>query len=115
MKICKFFVVFLPLYFLTLASNINLVHKNLLGDKGVSNYVCEVIRNTLKAKNDAQDVLVKNLGDQFWSSEANDIAGCVKDFGAVVVSDFDHILTRNTLRKAAVIILMLKYITEVIF
>lgn len=115
MKINIFFVQFSTLLFLlTSAFNNNLKHENLLlSDKGLSNYVCEVTRNILKSKNDIQDILIKNLGYQIWSSEVNDIAGCVTDVGAVVVSDFDNVMTVKALRKATVVILMLKIVAAV--
>lgn len=114
MKINIFFVQFSTLFFLlTSAFNYNLTHENLWSDKRLSNYVCEVTRNILKSKNDVQDILIKNLGYQIWSSEVNDIAGCVTDVGAVVVSDFDNVKTVKALRKATVVILMLKIVVAV--
>ena len=113
MKISIFFVSFSTLLFISLAHNENFISKKLSNDKRLSNYICNVTRNIIESKTDTQDVLVKNLGGEIWSSEINDIVGCIEDVSAVIVNDFDKVLTRVTLRKATVIILMMNIVTTV--
>ncbi|CAG9811084.1 unnamed protein product [Chironomus riparius] len=71
----------------------------------MSNYICKVSKDVIKAKNHNQDVLIVNLGGKMWLSTVNDIARCVGHENAVLVNDFKKPLTEKTLRKANLIIM----------
>lgn len=114
MKISKFLSLFLALLLLHSTLSINFILKAPQNDKKLSNYVCKVTKDILKSKTDTQDVLIGNLGGKKWSSTVNDIAGCIGRGSAVVVSDFMATLKEDTLRKAAVVILTINQLNEVI-
>ncbi|CAG9811086.1 unnamed protein product [Chironomus riparius] len=107
MKISKVLSSFLALLILNSTFSTNFILKTSQNEKKLSNYVCKVIKEITKAKNDTQDVLIGNLSGKLWSSTVNDIAGCVGQEAAVVLSDFKMLLKEKTLRKAAVIIIAL--------
>lgn len=53
------------------------------------------------------------MGFNVEPSEINGIVECLGDASAVIVSDFEKVLIGRSLRKAAVIILMLKSLNKV--
>ena len=113
MKISRILAPFLAHLILNSTLSTNFIFKTSQNDEKLSNYVCKITKDITKTKSDTQDVLIGNLGGELWSSTVNDIAGCIGSDTAVVVSDFKSIVTEQTLRKAAVLILMFGYVNQV--
>ena len=62
---------------------------------------------------DTQDILIGNMVGETLSSTINEIAECVNDRTAVVVSDFGRQLSEKNLRKASVVILAIDKVDDV--
>ncbi|KAL7013021.1 hypothetical protein ACKWTF_015154 [Chironomus riparius] len=105
MKISKILGSILSLLILNSVFSTNFILKTSQNSKKLSSYVCKVTKDIISSKSNTQDILIGNLGEKMWSSTVNDIAGCFGQDTAIVVSDFNSIVTEKTLRKATMVIL----------
>lgn len=112
MKLFRLFRLFVAILVLNSTLNLGFILKTLQNNKILSNYVCKITKDIIKSKYDTQDVLIGNLGGKVWSSTVNEIAGCVKD-SVVVVSDFSKKMTEKSLRKAAIVIVLINEVDMV--
>ncbi|CAG9811094.1 unnamed protein product [Chironomus riparius] len=114
MKIARLFALFLALLIFNSTFSTKFILKTLQNDDKLSNYVCKVTKDIISSKSDTQDVLIGNLGGKMWSLTVNDITGCIGSLSAVVVTNFEDVMTEKTLNKAAVMIVMFGDVNQVL-
>ncbi|CAG9811583.1 unnamed protein product [Chironomus riparius] len=83
--------------------------KTLIDVKKLSNSICKVANDLINLKTHTQDILIGNLGRKSWSQTINDIAKCIGDGNAMVISDLKQQITEMKLRKATLVILTFDY------
>jgi hypothetical protein len=79
-----------------------------LSDQKLSQNVCKIINDVTKSSSDTQDILIGNLGSHTWSSTVNDIAECVNDDKALLVSDLRYRIEKENLRKFSIVVLVMQ-------
>lgn len=114
MIFCVYFFIISTISLLTSSLSTNLVTNSSLNLQKLPKIICKITNDITNSKPDTQDVIIGNLGGEIWSSTINMIAKCIDVDSAVVVSNFNKLITKQSLRKAEVVILSFDRISEVI-
>ncbi|CAG9810321.1 unnamed protein product [Chironomus riparius] len=106
MKATILFLLFSSLFLLNSSRTLNVLQQLSSEDNKIINSVCKIVNDITESKNDTRDILVGYIGGNQWSQAVNDVAKCIADKKAVVMTDFLTIATESTLKKASVIVLV---------
>ena len=74
----------------------------------LSNFSCEIIRETTSTHTHTQDILIINLGGISILPLVNDMSLCIESKNPVVITDqIDKPMTKKNLRKATLVVLLI--------
>ncbi|KAL7014267.1 hypothetical protein ACKWTF_015839 [Chironomus riparius] len=115
MKLANLFILFTTFCIIDSSFSTKFHFKTLIDVKKLSNSICKVANDLINLKTHTQDILIGNLGRKSWSQTINDIAKCIGDGNAMVISDLKQQITEMKLRKATLVILTFDYFNGVIY
>lgn len=81
--------------------------------KSIAQSACKVTRNLTNQQPHTQDILIGNLGGITELKISNELIRCIGHNNPVVVADLIAKLDRENLRKASVVVLIMKRISLV--
>jgi hypothetical protein len=104
----KLSIIFSSLILLNPSKSTNIVDYWAFEDAKLLKYVCKVVNDITSSSNDTQDIMIGYFGDDSQLQAVNDVASCIDDEKALVITNFQTIEVEKKLRKAAVIVLSLE-------
>jgi hypothetical protein len=89
------------------------IFKPSIVDKRLSKSICKITNDVINLNTDTQDILLGHFGGKVWSDTINEIAECIDERSAVVVTDFGTMIAERNLRKASLIIMELNQVSKI--